>query len=95
VCTYVYIVRTLRCHSSASADCSRLVTTLSFAACCLFVLQFKSIHGKIGLVLFMLLILTLLSGRLRCMGIENRGNAWFGTNYDRLQQVCISTIVYE
>jgi hypothetical protein len=50
--------------------------------------QFATTHGKVGLALFVVITLQLFSGSLRGMGIANRGNKFFGTNYDRLHQVC-------
>ncbi|KAG5175777.1 hypothetical protein JKP88DRAFT_270964 [Tribonema minus] len=47
---------------------------------------FKSAHGKIGAALFCLIIVQFGSGVLRRMGIQNRGNKYFGTNYDKLHQ---------
>jgi hypothetical protein len=56
--------------------------------------QFATTHGKLGLALFVIMTLQLFSGNLRGMGIANRGNKFFGTNYDRLHQVrCVYAYV--
>ena len=61
---------------------------LTVAPCVLHVQQqFATMHGKVGLALFVVMTLQLGSGTLRGMGIANRGNKFFGTNYDRLHQV--------
>ncbi|KAG5175955.1 hypothetical protein JKP88DRAFT_337050 [Tribonema minus] len=48
--------------------------------------KFATTHGKIGLALFLAVILQFFSGLLRRAGITNRANKYFGTNYDKVHQ---------
>ncbi|KAG5175833.1 hypothetical protein JKP88DRAFT_283324 [Tribonema minus] len=48
--------------------------------------KFATVHGQIGIALFVIIIIQFASGKVRSMGIQNRGNRWLGTNYDRLHQ---------
>ena len=53
------------------------------------IIQFRTAHGQIGLVLLLLVVFQFCSGQMRKAGIENRGNIYFGTNYDKKHQVCM------
>ncbi|KAG5179290.1 hypothetical protein JKP88DRAFT_349982 [Tribonema minus] len=49
--------------------------------------KFTSRHGKIGLAIFCGVIVMFISGTIRKMGIENQGNKYLGTNFDRIHQM--------